>query len=253
MTEHSSEHTHGWETSPWPLPLAAGILFLLPLPFSFHFVYKNSLMAMLSLGLGVPMVIISVAGWTRESLEDKYGWASGYIVGAMPFFIIAEAFIFIAFLAAYWVIKLSAGVWPPPGTPEFPVLIPIIMTIILVSSSITIHIGEGKLEEGDKEGFIKWLGLTILLGTVFLCFTAFEWSHFIHEGFLIGTNAKGTVFYSITGFHASHVFVGLAIFLCILLPAIAGKVSKPFVQAGSIYWHFVDIVWFFVVSQVYFW
>ena len=73
------------------------------------------------------------------------------------------------------------------------------------------------------------------------------------EGFVGGTNAKGTVFYSITGFHASHVFVGLAIFFCILFPALGGKISKPFVQAGSIYWHFVDIVWFFVVSQVYFW
>jgi len=155
---------------------------------------------------------------------------------------------------SYWMMRLSAGVyWPPEGTPEIDTTIPLIMTVILVSSSITMHVAEGHLDKKDNSGFNKWLIITIILGTIFLGCTVYEYQHLISAGFIPETNAYSSAFYSITGFHASHVFVGLATFVAVLLPALKGKTNHAFVVCASVYWHFVDIVWFFVVSQIYFW
>ncbi|MEK6538310.1 MAG: heme-copper oxidase subunit III [Nitrospirota bacterium] len=249
--EHGAAHGHHWETSPWPLVLTIGILFLLPFAFSLYFVYGKPLMAMLSLGIGVPLTVISIAGWISEGVGQKD--EPGYSIGAMPFFILAEAFIFIAFFVGYWVVRLSSPYWPPEGTPEISKTIPLIMTGILVASSFTIHHSEARMEKGDRGGFLTWLIATIILGIVFMGLTINEYSHLMAEGFNFKTNIFSTVYYSITGFHFSHVFVGVGLFVCILIPALMGKMSKSFVKAASMYWHFVDIIWFFVVTQVYFW
>lgn len=253
MNEHGSAHALAWHTSVWPMILSVGILFLVPLSFAFYFVYKMPMAAIISLGIGTPLTLISIAGWVNEGIKDEHHYSEGHVIWAMPIFILAEAMLFIAFFAAYWALRLSQPSWPPAGTPEMPVLVPIIMTIVLVTSSLTIHLGEKRLEEGDTGGFIKWLVVTIILGVLFMGFTGLEWSKLVHEGFTIKTNIFSTSFYSLTGFHASHVLVGVALFICALLPALGGKVSKPFVTAASMYWHFVDIIWFFVASQVYFW
>ncbi len=251
----TGHHEPEWEVSPWPLVVSVGALFMVPLAFSFYFVYDKPLMAILSLGIGVPLVIASVVGWTKGGIADiaHHGKEPGFATGAMPFFIVAEAFIFVSFFAAYWVLRLKAPNWPPAGTPEFGVTIPIIMTILLVSSSFTIHFSEHAIEHGDKGGFRNWLIVTIILGAIFFLLSAFEWSHLMHGGFTMKTNLFSTFFYSITGFHGSHVIVGLIIFLCILVSAFFGKVSKTFVKSASVYWHFVDLIWFFVVTQIYFW
>ncbi|MBE7413801.1 MAG: heme-copper oxidase subunit III [Deltaproteobacteria bacterium] len=248
-------HEMKWHTSYWPLLVSVGILFLAPLAFGFYFVYKMPMAAFICLGIGAPLVLISIVGWVREGLEDEHGYSVGLSVWAMPFFIVAEAFLFVGFFAAYWVTRLTAPFWPPPGTPDISMAVPIVMTFILVASSFTIHLAEEKIEDEhyDRKGFIFWLVVTMVLGTVFLGISAFEWTELYHHGFTFGTNVFSSSFFSITGFHGSHVLVGLALFLCMLLPALSGKVNKAFVKSASIYWHFVDVVWFFVVSQLYFW
>lgn len=252
MSSQAGTHELEWHTSVWPFILSVGILFFVPLAFAFQFVYKNSLLAMVSLGIGAPLTIASIIGWVKEGIEDSHHYSEGHVVWAMPIFILAEALLFIGFFAAYWFLRFSAPSWPPAGTPEMSSTMPLIMTVILVTSSITIHLAENKLEEDSKGGFITWLIVTIALGAVFLFLEGSEWAGLISEGFTTKTNIFSTSFYSITGFHGSHVLVGAATFLCVLIPALAGKVSKPFVTAASMYWHFVDIVWLFVVSQIYF-
>ena len=256
MNEYTVEHgipghDPHWETSPWPLVLSMAMLFVFPFAFSLYFVYSKPIMAILSLGIGVPLTLLAVAGWISEGVGQTR--EPGYSVKAMPFFIVAEAFIFIAFFVGYWVMRLSASSWPPAGTPDIALTVPIIMTLVLVSSSFTIHLSEQKMEHGDRGGFLMWLIVTIILGTLFLGLSMNEYSHLFAEGFNFKTNAYSTAFFSITGFHASHVFVGIGMFICILIPALMGKMSKSFVKSASMYWHFVDIIWFFVVTQVYFW
>lgn len=95
--------------------------------------------------------------------------------------------------------------------------------------------------------------ISIVLGSVFLGMTIYEWQHLVALDFIPSTNAYSTAFYTITGFHASHVFVGLGAFIAVLIPALGGRTNKTFVNCVSVYWHFVDVVWFFVASQIYFW
>lgn len=251
MSEKTMEHGQEWHTSVWPLILSVGILCVL-LAFGFQFVYKNSLLAVISLGIGTPLTLISIIGWVKEGFEDKHHYGEGHSVWAMPIFIMAEALLFIGFFAAYWALRFTQPSWPPQGTPEISHTIPIIMTIILIASSITIHIAENKMDEGDNGGFVTWLIVTIALGTAFLGLKAFEWSELFHEGFTPKTNVYSSAFFSLTGFHGSHILVGLGMFLCALIPAFSGKINKAFVTSASIYWHFVDVIWLFVVSQVYF-
>jgi len=246
---HAEEHGHAhWDTSVWPFVISFGIMFL-AVAFSLHFVYHSSFAAILSLGLAFPLIIAGVAGWTSEAM----GKGEGLSYGAMGWFILAEAMIFISFFVAYWYTKLHVEVWPPAGTVALPKVMPLVMTFVLVSSSLTIHYAEHLLHLGNKPAFRTWYLLTIVLGAIFLGMSIYEWSHLIHDGFTISTNAFSTIFFSVTGLHGSHVVVGLAIFTAALPSVIRGSVDEGFMRTAGLYWHFVDIIWFFVVSQIYYW
>lgn len=251
--DHKQAHAaHHWEVSPYPLILVVGIFFAVPLAFAAYFQYHNGLLSVLSLGIGVPITVWGVAGWVSEGVADAHK-EKGYALMGLPIFIVSEAMIFLGLFVSYWMLRLSVDVWPPAGSPVIGVTLPIIMTVILVSSSVTYHWGEGCLEAGDNKGFTNWVIISILLGLLFLGCTAFEYNHLIHENFTFSTNAKSSAFYSITGFHASHVGIGLGIFISVLIPALSGKISHTFAKAAGVYWHFVDLIWFFVVTQIYLW
>lgn len=252
MSTHELVHDEGahahWDTSIYPLVISLGIL-ALTISFMFQFVYHMSFAAVIALGLGLPLIIGGIVGWTSEAM----GTGEGFSFASMGWFILAEAMIFISCFAAYWFGRLEAPVWPLPGSVELPKLLPVIMTLALVVSSLTIHRVEHFVHAGDRSSVVKWLLVTIVLGLGFLGMSAYEWNHLIHQGFTIKTNLFGTVFYSITGMHGSHVLVGLSIFLAGLYPAMKGNLSPGYWRTAGLYWHFVDIIWFFVVSQVYFW
>ncbi|MBF0625148.1 MAG: heme-copper oxidase subunit III [Magnetococcales bacterium] len=216
--------------------------------------YQNPTLAIAFAGVGTPLVLIGIAKWVSEGLTHT-PLLAGVAPSALPIFIVSEVFIFLGLFASYWTMRLSAGdAWPPAGTPtEMNLTLPLIMTVILVSSSLTYHVAEAKIEKGDRVGFNLWLIISIVLGLTFLYCTFYEYSHLLHVGFGPSTNAYSTAFYSITGFHASHVIVGLGVFLSVLIPALFGKTNKYFIFCAGVYWHFVDVVWFFVASQVYYW
>lgn len=247
---HAEGHAHAhWDTSIYPFIISFGIL-ALAVAFSFKFVYHNGFAAILSLGIGVPLIIAGIAGWTSEAM----GKGEGLSYGAMGWFILAEAMIFISFFVAYWYTKLHVEVWPPAGNVTLPKVLPLVMTFVLVSSSLTIHYAEHLLHLGNKAGFRTWYLLTMVLGATFLGMSIYEWSHLIHAGFTISTNAFSTIFFSVTGLHGSHVVVGLAIFMAGLPSVLRGTdIDEGFMRTAGLYWHFVDIIWFFVVSQIYFW
>lgn len=251
MTQHheaTHDHAH-WDTSVWPFTISCGIL-ALALAFSLHFVYHNGFAAVIALGIGVPLVIAGIAGWSDEAMGQA---GAGLSYGAMGWFILAEAMIFVAFFVGYWFMRLTAPVWPPEGTVALPRIMPLAMTLALVSSSLTMHRAEHLLHLGKRSGFLSWLALTIALGAAFIGMSASEWQHLMDEGFHIDTNVYGTVFFTITGFHGAHVIVGLSIFLAGVVPALQGRMNRGFWRTAGLYWHFVDIVWLFVVSQVYYW
>jgi len=166
--------------------------------------------------------------------------------------IAAEAAIFTIFVVAYLFYVGKSLVGPLPNEVLHA---PIVLTICLLSSSLTVHFAVGALRSARTSAFLLWWALTIALGAVFLGGTAREWHHLIYdEGLTIRTNLFGTSYYSLVGLHAFHVTVGLLGLSTVLLLALRRHVGRE--HAGrldvfSLYWHFVDAVWVVVFLVVY--
>ena len=166
--------------------------------------------------------------------------------------ILTESAFFAIFVVAYlfYIGKSLSGPYPKDVL-EFPVL----ATIALLSSSGTIVVAVRDLRRGNIARFAASFFLTIALGATFIAMTANEWMRLIYgEGLTISTNLFGTTFYSLVGFHAAHVCIGVLIMSGILLLTVLGHVKEDHaenVELVSWYWHFVDIVWIAVFTSVY--
>jgi cytochrome c oxidase subunit III len=166
--------------------------------------------------------------------------------------IATEAALFSIFVVAYLVYigKSLSGPYPVQVLE-----VPILPTLCLLASSATIMLAERALHQGHGVRFKGWWLLTMLLGFEFLCATAVEWHRLIFTYHLtISTNLFGTTFYSLVGFHAMHVTVGLILLTLVLILSIRGYVTQAQgerVAALSLYWHFVDVVWIVVFLVVY--
>jgi cytochrome c oxidase subunit 3/cytochrome o ubiquinol oxidase subunit 3 len=166
--------------------------------------------------------------------------------------IATEAALFAIFVVAYLFYIGKSFIGPYPAQ----VLeVPILPTICLLASSATIMLAERALSHGYGMRFKGWWFLTILLGVEFLRATAVEWYRLIFTHHLtISTNLFGTTFYSLVGFHALHVTVGLTLLTLVLILSVCGYVTQAQnerVAALSLYWHFVDVVWIVVFLVVY--
>ena len=170
----------------------------------------------------------------------------------MACLIVAESAIFTIFLVAYhfYIGKSLTG-----PTPSDVLETPIVFTICLLSSSVTIHYAGKFLQRGERGAFLSLWSLTILLGGLFLFGTGREWQRLIYEhGLTISTNLFGTTYYSLVGLHAFHVSVGILMLLVVAIFAFAGRVGTEHsrrVEVLSLYWHFVDAVWVVVFTVVY--
>jgi cytochrome c oxidase subunit 3/cytochrome o ubiquinol oxidase subunit 3 len=170
----------------------------------------------------------------------------------MSALIVGESAIFTIFVVAY-VFYLGKSLTGP--TPQQVLEIPILGTICLLSSSLTIRRAEKAIEEERTAGFTLWLTATIALAAAFLTNTALEWKKLIYQdGLTISTNLFGTTFYSLVGLHAIHVIVGMFLLTATLVFSLFGWVdSRQSERFGVIvlYWHFVDGVWIVVFTVVY--
>lgn len=182
---------------------------------------------------------------------EQWKLPSRGIVG-MACLIVAEAAIFIIFVVAY-VYYLGKSVSGPQ--PRDVLELPIVSTICLLSSSITVHFAVSALHNAKRSLCSLWLALTVLLGAIFLLSTAREWYQLIYrDGLTIQTNLFGTTFYSLVGLHASHVVVGLLMLSLALVFSLKGQLQQKHterLEVLSLYWHFVDAVWVVVFLVVY--
>jgi cytochrome c oxidase subunit 3 len=132
---------------------------------------------------------------------------------------------------------------------------PIVSTICLLASSLTIVLAECAFRRESAGGFRLWWAITILLAAIFLGSTAAEWKRLIVDHHLtISTNLFGTTFYSLVGLHASHVIVGLTLLTLVLVLSLKGSIRQSDgerIEMISWYWHFVDAVWVVVFTVVY--
>mgnify|MGYP000199753590 CR=1 FL=1 len=258
---HEQHHPyHMVEASPWPLvgALAAGVL-CTGLVLFMHEI--NSWV----MYLGVILVGITMAGWWRDVIhEAEHEGAHTPIVQlglryGMVLFIASELMFFAAFFWAYFNGAFFPpaeiqNAWPPPEIKMFdPFGVPFLNTLILLLSGCTVTWAHEALRENDRDGLIQGLALTVLLGVIFSSLQAYEYAH---AAFGFSDNVYTSVFFMATGFHGAHVIIGTIFLLVCLLRARAGhfKPDHHFgFEAAAWYWHFVDVVWLFLFTFVYFW
>jgi cytochrome c oxidase subunit 3 len=169
----------------------------------------------------------------------------------MFLFIASEIMLFGSFFTAYFFVRVVAGTpWPTPPY-QLPVFVAGLNTIILVTSSFTMHWALQSIKRGNRAGLKAGLALTFLLGLSFLLTQITEYARI---GFAPYTDAFGTIFFCLTGLHGAHVFVGLTLLLAATVRSFRGHYSEEEhlgVEIPGIYWHFVDVMWIVVYTTVY--
>ena len=169
----------------------------------------------------------------------------------MLLFIISEVMVFGAFFTAYFFIRVAQGnPWPAHGT-KLPVEVAGVNTAILVSSSFTMHWAQTAIKKGNRFALKAGMLTTFALGATFLFVQINEYANI---GFAPQDHAQQTIFYSLTGLHGAHVFIGLCLLLFVNIRAFRGHYTPEEhrgVEVPGIYWHFVDIMWIVVYTTVY--
>ena len=179
----------------------------------------------------------------------------------MLLFIASEVMFFAGLFAAYFNVRLTSLHWPPLvneqeyesfnlHTPEH-LLVAGTLTAILVLSSVTMQLGVWAIRRGDRTAFLRATGVTLLLGVIFLVGQVWDYTQL---EFGITDTAFGSTFYTLTGFHGAHVLGGAVMLSVVLYRGLAGQFSARHhdaVEATSLYWHFVDVVWIALFSTLY--
>jgi cytochrome c oxidase subunit 3 len=169
----------------------------------------------------------------------------------MFLFIASETMLFGSFFTAYFFVRVTAGTpWPDPRF-HLPVFVAGVNTAILITSSFTMHWALQSIKRGNRAGLQAGLLLTFLMGLVFLLTQAREYSR---VGFATDDGAFATIFFSLTGLHGAHVFVGLTLLAFATTRAFRGHFTPEHhhgVEIPGIYWHFVDVMWIVVYTTIY--
>ena len=186
----------------------------------------------------------------QESTQEEHSQhnLTGFII-----FLCSESVIFLAFFSGYALLKTSALDWLPAGVEGLEWQKPLINSIVLVSSSGTIFLAEQAKAKGKLWGFRGFWLLTMALGAYFLYGQAVEWSG-LQFGFTDGT--FGGTFSLLTGFHGLHVATGVGLMTLMLIKSfIPGNYDggEQGVQATSLFWHFVDVIWIILFVLIYVW
>nr|YP_010982603.1 cytochrome c oxidase subunit III [Pseudodiaptomus hessei]WOH21601.1 cytochrome c oxidase subunit 3 [Pseudodiaptomus hessei] len=251
---------HMVDESPWPLYGSLGGLFLTSGMVSWF--HLNS-MTLFFLGLTI-LALVMIQWWRDVSREGSSQGLHSSIVElglrwGMMLFIVSEIFFFLSFFWAFFHASLSpaielGGVWPPMGISPFnPFQIPLLNTIILVSSGVSVTWAHHSLMEGNMSQTKMGLALTVILGVYFTALQAFE---YYEASFSFADSVYGSTFFIATGFHGLHVIVGTIFLLVCLVRLINYEFSASHhfgFEAAAWYWHFVDVIWLFLYLVIYWW
>lgn len=245
---------------PWPLLTSFRIIILLVRiinwfnNFNFNIIY-----------IGLLLILICIYQWWRDVIRERtfQGFHTNKVYSGLKLgillFIISEIFFFIRIFWCYFHIFLSPRVeigrfWPPKNIISFnPYHIPLINTIILLSSGVRITWCHYSLINIKKKRSIIRILITILLGIVF---TIFQYLEYLEAPFTISDSIYGSIFFIATGFHGFHVLIGTIFLLINYLRILNNNYSSIHhfgFEAAAWYWHFVDVVWLFLYLLVYFW
>jgi cytochrome c oxidase subunit 3 len=191
--------------------------------------------------------------------HDTHGGISNPVLG-MLLFITSEVMFFGGLFAAYFSIRANAYQWPPinPETNHaFQLaILPFVgpATILLILSSGTVQYAVWMIRANDRTRFLRAMTVTVVLGIIFLMFQITDYTLLGSEGLTLSSGTYGTTYYTLTGFHGAHVFGGVIMLSVVLYRGMVGQFSSKHydaVEAASLYWHFVDVVWILLFSLLY--
>jgi len=191
--------------------------------------------------------------------HDTSGGISNVVLG-MLLFLTSEVMFFAGLFAAYFAVRAKTELWPPlnPQTGEqfhleiLPLVGP--ATAILILSSLTCQLAVWAIRRGDRVAFVRNIAVTFLIGIIFLVMQAIDYLELGAEGLSLASGTFGTTYFTLTGFHGAHVFGGVVMLGVVLYRGMAGQFSARHhdaVEATSLYWHFVDVVWILLFSLLY--
>nr|QTF76094.1 cytochrome c oxidase subunit 3 [Rhipiphorothrips cruentatus] len=252
---------HLVSVSPWPI-LGALSVFNLTFSTANLFNYYNQSQMILLSTLTTLMIMFQ---WWRDVIRESTFEGShtkevfqGMKIG-MILFITSEVFFFISFFWAFFHSSLSPDIfigvsWPPKGILSFnPMGIPLLNTLILISSGISVTFSHHSLILNKKTQMESSLFLTCLLGLYFLSLQLLEYKT---SSFSISDSIYGTIFFMATGFHGLHVLIGTLFLLICFKRSLNSQFSSMHhfgFEAAAWYWHFVDVVWLYLYLFVYWW
>ncbi len=236
------------------------------------------------LAAGFALLLFMLFGWFGAVIAESEGHLYNQRVDtsfrwAMGWFIFSEVMFFGAFFGALFYVRnvsvpdlgslaskliwpdFTTG-WPTVGpyikeqfTPMAAMGVPLLNTIILVSSGFTLTVAHHGLKEGKRGQLKLWLFLTIVLGATFLGFQAYEYTHAYSElNLKLSTGVYGSTFFMLTGFHGAHVTIGAIMLAVMFVRSLRGHFTPDHhfgFEAAAWYWHFVDVVWLLLFVLVY--
>lgn len=206
--------------------------------------------------LGVGVFIAGLYGWLYQGFIahfwDREGSAAKFRWG-MILFLATEVFTFGSGFVYYFFIR--SGTWPPGELPTLVSSLVLVNTAILVLSSVTLHYGHKALRNGNRTRYTQLLAATTLLGIVFIGGQLYEYYEFvIAEGLSFESGPFYSAFFGLTGLHGLHVSLGVVLMIILLVRTVIGQYSAEqhtSVSTTTMYWHFVDAVWVFLVAVLY--
>lgn len=260
QNHHYHHPFHLVDYSPWPLTASIGVITTVSGITKWFHQYDSSLFI-----LGNLILILTVYQWWRDIVRERtYQGLHTLVVTTglrwgIILFIISEVLFFTSFFWSFFHISLSPAIqlgtlWPPIGIIPFnPFQIPLLNTIILLSSGITVTWAHHRLIQNNYSQTTQRLFFTILLGIYFTALQAYEYNE---APFTIADSVYGSTFFLTTGFHGIHVLIGTTFLLICLIRHTNNHFSKNHhfgFEAAAWYWHFVDIVWLFLYISIYWW
>nr|ARH55111.1 cytochrome c oxidase subunit 3 [Niptus hololeucus] len=260
MSSHKNHPYHLVEISPWPILAAlSAMIMMVGMIMMFHKFYTNLFM----LGM-ITMLMIMFQWWrdiTRESTmqgHHTFPVTMGMRWG-MILFIISEILFFISFFWSFFHSSLTPNIemgmnWPPKSINPFnPLQIPLLNTLILLSSGLSITWAHHSMMENNFKQTLQGLIITVILGIYFTLLQGYE---YIEASFTIADSAYGTTFFIATGFHGLHVIIGTTFLMICMIRHLMNHFSPIHhfgFEAAAWYWHFVDVVWLFLYISIYWW
>nr|ALO76387.1 cytochrome c oxidase subunit 3 [Rhagophthalminae sp. GENSP01] len=251
---------HLVEISPWPYLMGMSLMTMMTMMISTFHLYDSSMMTISMIN----MALISFQWWrdiTRESTLQGLHTNKVYknLRLGMMLFIVSEILFFVSFFWSFFHSSLSSSIelgmiWPPKNILTFnPTQIPLMNSMILISSGISVTWAHHSLMENNYKQTIQGLIITILLGLYFSILQLYEYTE---SKFSMSDSIYGSTFFLTTGFHGIHVIIGTSFISTCLFMQMKNYFSSMHhfgFEAATWYWHFVDVVWLFLYMSIYWW